>query len=115
MSKKASTRPFVAWLSENEAKFAEHAPEGSEYLGIYFTVFTSEKDSGTCETLWRFESYSAIDHFQAVEKEGSEIGRLMAEVFSTYADEGNHANWSRSLTRRAGDAVLYTKGKVRGT
>jgi hypothetical protein len=39
----------------------------------------------------------------------------MAEVFSTYADEGNHANWSRSLTRRAGDAVLYTKGKVRGT
>jgi hypothetical protein len=47
--KEGQHEALVAWLSENEAKFAEHAPEGSEYLGIYFTVFTSEKDSGTCE------------------------------------------------------------------
>jgi hypothetical protein len=39
--KEGQHEAFVAWLSENEAKFAEHAPEGSEYLGIYFTVFTS--------------------------------------------------------------------------
>jgi hypothetical protein len=58
------------WLVANEAELRSAAPEGTEYLGVYAPVFTSEKNPGDVSFVYAVDSYGALDR-QAASSIGS--------------------------------------------
>jgi hypothetical protein len=86
--------------SANEERIARSYPEGTEYLGIYVSVFTSEKTSGAYRVLERLSSYADIDTLAALGKdETSEYAKVRRE-FNQFIDPDPHADWSRVLLKR---------------
>ena len=65
------------WLIANEAELRETAPDGTEYLGVYSPVFTSDKNPGDVYFVYAVDSYGALDR-QAASSE-SRFGELFAE------------------------------------
>jgi hypothetical protein len=49
---------FQAWLEENEAAYAENAPEGWTYLGTWGTVHWLGKYDA--ETRWELDDYASL-------------------------------------------------------
>jgi hypothetical protein len=95
------------WLVENEAAMAKAYPEGSEYLGTYVVIYTSEKNSGQWRTVARRDSYAALDRAAAVAKDpNSDLNRLTRE-FIKFFDSSPTAPWSRSLYKAVVDATVY--------
>jgi len=95
------------WLVRNEDAMAKAYPEGSEYLGTYVVVYSSEKDSGQWRTEVRRDSYAALDRVAAVGKDpNSDLNRLTRE-FIKFFDPSPTAPWSRSLYKAVVDATVY--------
>jgi len=98
---------FQRWLVANEARIASAYPEGTEYLGTYATVFTSEKTAGSWRVLERLSSYADIDRLSAMAKdETSEFAKVWRE-FTRFMDPDPHADWSHVLLRNAVDATVW--------
>ena len=95
------------WLVQNEDAMAKAYPEGSEYLGTYVVIYTSEKNSGQWRTVVRRDSYAALDRAAAVAKDpNSDLNRLTRE-FIKFFDSSPAAPWSRSLYKAVVDATVY--------
>lgn len=65
------------WLVANEAELRSTAPEGTEYLGVYAPVFTSDKNPGDVYFVYAVDSYGALDR-QAASSD-SRFGELFDE------------------------------------
>jgi hypothetical protein len=95
------------WLAENEDALAKAYPEGSEYLGTYAVIYSSEKDSGQWRTVVRRDSYAALDRAAAVAKDPtSDLNRLTRE-FVKFFDSSPTAPSSRSLYKAVVDATVF--------
>jgi hypothetical protein len=104
--KKGQTAALQKWLEANEEKISADCPDGISYEGTYAVVQTSEKTTGAVLSLWRMESYGAMDAFSAAMKEGGSFARLMEE-FTEFLDQERDANWSSFLARRMTDTAIW--------
>ena len=97
---------FQRWLAANEERIARSYPEGTEYMGTYVAVFTSEKTAGAYRTLERLSSYADIDKLAAMQKDAtSEYGKVWRE-FIQFMDPDPRANWSSVLLKGATDVAI---------
>ena len=102
--KQGKTRDLQEWLGANEAKLAETAPDGAEYIGTYFAMYSSEKDMGSAFSLMRMENYGTQDKLAA--EVGTPFGDLLNELVDFF-DQGPDANWGSILLKRVTDASIY--------
>lgn len=103
--KHGRARGFQAWLRDNEAKVAQAAPEGWEYVGTYGVVVTTEKESGGFRQVWRHRSYADMDTFAEALRDGP-LGQLIDDMTTQFVDDDNRANWSQSIYKAVTDASL---------
>jgi len=105
--KPGQAEALQAWLIQNEDALAKAYPEGSEYLGTYVAIYSSEKDSGQWRTLVRRDSYTALDKAAAAGKDpNSDLNRLTRE-FIKFFDASPTAPGSRSLLKAVAEATVY--------
>jgi hypothetical protein len=97
---------FQAWVRANSAALAEAMPEGIGLLGIYASMFSSEKHSGDYKVVWRLDSYGAMDRFTAAMGEDSELARLMEELGSFY-DVRIGVDYSDELLKSVADITIW--------
>jgi hypothetical protein len=97
---------FQQWLATNEERFARSYPDGTEFMGAYFTVFTSEKAAGRYRILERLSSYGDIDKLAALMKDGAtEYAKVWREAIQ-FLDPDPHADWSEVLLKGVADTVI---------
>lgn len=95
------------WLVENEAALAASMPEGTRHLGIFVTVYSSEKQAGFYRMFAELDSYAALDRLAAALKdESSEFSRLNREA-SQFGDYDLSAPWSSGLHKAVVDATIF--------
>jgi len=98
---------YQQWLIENEAALAASSPEGVKHLGVFITVYSSEKQAGFYRQFAELDSYAAMDRLAAAMKdEKSEFGRLNREA-SKFGDYDLNAPWSSSLHKAVIDATIF--------
>ena len=95
------------WLTANEERMARSYPEGTEYLGTYVTVFTSEKTAGGHRVLERLSSYADLDRLAALGKDGTTEYAKVWREFTQFMDPDPHADWSSVLLKGATDATVW--------
>ncbi|MGA2513800.1 MAG: hypothetical protein ABSG37_09305 [Candidatus Limnocylindrales bacterium] len=97
---------FQRWLAANEERIARSYPEGTEYLGTYVAVFTSEKTAGEFRILERLSSYADMDKLAAMQKdETTEYAKVMRESMQ-FMDTDPHADWSLVLLKGVTEASI---------
>src|SRR4030042_1113218 len=73
-------REVQAWVRANSATLGKLAAEhGYQLVGMYVSIFTSEKHSGACKIIWRVDSYGALDRMAAAASKTSDSSRLFQE------------------------------------
>lgn len=98
---------YQRWLIDNEAALAASMPDGTRHLGVFTTVFSSEKKAGFYRIFAELDSYAAMDRMAAAAKdENSEFGRLNRES-SKFGDYEHTAPWSNALHKAVVDATIY--------
>jgi len=98
---------YQQWLVENEPALAAASPPGTQYLGTFSTIFTSEKQSGWYKTYIELDSYGAMDRVAAALKDAStDFGRLMRDS-SRFGDYDHAAPWSTGLYKAVVDATIW--------
>ncbi len=102
--KEGKMRELQTWLEKNEQRMAELAPEGSEYIGDYVAIQSSEKGMGRQFQLWRMDSYGAQDKFAA--QQDTELGQLFSD-YADFFDNRNEAKWGSILLKRMTDTTLW--------
>ena len=75
---------FQEWVQANSVALSNRAPDGIELVGVYASMFTSEKQSGHYKLVWRLDSYGAMDRFAAAARDDAELARLLDELGSFY-------------------------------
>ena len=90
------------WLVENEPGFAETTPEGSEYLGAFFSVYSSEREMGRLFCLHALDSYGAQDRLA---QPGTAYAALLDEL-TDFFDQRNQARAGALLLKRVTAATL---------
>ena len=96
---------FQRWLAANEAALAAACPEGVEYLGTFYAIYSDDRRAGTYRMLWRYDSYAAQDRMAAASGGDGDRARLMHEGIS-FVDMGNHRNGSNQLLKLVTDATI---------
>lgn len=102
--KEGKTGELKAWLDEHESELRENAPEGTEYLGTYVAVFTSEKGAGTLFSVMKLDSYAAMDRIAA--SGDTRFGELIDEIVG-FLDTDADAPQSSILLKALTDATLW--------
>jgi hypothetical protein len=97
---------FQEWVRENSDALAKAMPEGCGLVGIYASVFSSEKRSGDFKLILRLDSYAAIDRFSAAMREDSEFSRLMDEL-GRFGDVRLGADRSDELLKSVADVTIW--------
>lgn len=100
------TGEFQEWVRANSAALSKAAPEGIELVGIYASMFSSEKHSGWYKIVWRQDSYGAMDRFDAAVRENPEFARLLDELGS-FADVRLGADYSAELLQSVADITIW--------
>ena len=101
--KEGKTGEFVAWLEANEQALADAHPEGTEYMGTYFSVRGGSSDAGSVFTLVGMNKYGDID---TLAETGGEYARLITEAVAFF-DTRNEANASAMILKKATEATTY--------
>ena len=105
-SSPAGCREFQAWVRANSGSLGKLAAEnGYQLVGIYFSMFGSEKHSGACKTVWRLDSYGAMDRMAAAPAKSPELARLLDEL-EGFFDIRIGADWSGELLESVSDATV---------
>lgn len=107
---KGKAKEFQQWLSNNEAKLAQGAPEGWEYFGTYAAVISTEKEAGDYRQLWKHHSYGAQDTFAAAMRDGGPIAQLMDEMTTRFIDVEKGAHSSQSILKAVVDTSIWGEG-----
>ena len=102
--KTGQSAPFQEWLIEHEGEWRAAMPEGTEYIGTFAAVQTSEKRAGNCFTLYRLDSYGAQDRLAAAMKDGP-LAKIMAD--SSHFIDWDSQNWSNILLKSWVDATVW--------
>jgi hypothetical protein len=97
---------FQAWVRANSAALAKAMPKGIEFVGIYASMFSSEKHSGDYKMFLRLDSYGAMDRFAAAMGENSEGARLMDEL-GKFFDVRLGADYSSELLKSVADIIIW--------
>ncbi len=98
---------YQRWLIEIEEALAASMPDGTRHLGVFTTVFSSEKKAGFYRLFAELDSYAAMDRMAAAAKdENSEFGRLNREA-SKFGDYDHNAPWSSGLHKAVVDATIF--------
>jgi hypothetical protein len=105
--KKGQARDLQRWLSENESKLAAACPSGTEYVGTYAVIYTSEKHAGGYRQLFRMESYGSQDTLAATMKEEGGTFATLYEEMSQFVDQDRDADWSSGLYKAVTDASMW--------
>ena len=100
-------RDFQNWVRANAAALSRSAPDGIELVGIYASMFSSEKHSGFYKSVWRMDSYGAMDRFAAAAGENSEFARLLDE-FGAFGDVRLGADFSGELLKSVADITIWS-------
>ena len=96
-----------AWVQANEDALAAAHPEGTHLLGIFTTVFSTEKQAGYYRVFVELDSYAALDRVAAAAKDGtSDFGRLIRE-HSAFTDLSWDAPVSNGLHKAVTDATVF--------
>lgn len=98
---------FQAWVRANAAALDKAAPEGIALVGIYTSIFTSEKHSGDYRIIWRFDSYGAMDRFTTAMGENPELARLMEEL-GNFFDVRIGVDHSDELLKSVLDVTIWS-------
>jgi len=99
-------REFQTWVRANSGTLGKLAAEhGYHLVGIYVSIFTSEKHSGACKTVWRLDSYGALDRMAAAAAKPSDLSRLIEEM-DGFFDVRLGADWSGELLKSVADATI---------
>ncbi len=94
-----------AWLEKHQDELRSTAPDGSEYLGTYVSVFSSEKGAGDVFWMMRHDSYGALDGIAAAG--GSRFGDLVGEWLSQFVDPSSTSPQSSILFKSLADATIW--------
>lgn len=98
---------YQRWLIDNEAALAASYPEGVRHIGVFTTVFSSEKNAGFYRLFAELDSYAALDRLAAAAKdESGEFARLNREA-SRFGDYDFAAPWSNGLHKAVVDATVW--------
>jgi len=98
---------FQQWVTANEEALRETSPKGSEYIGTYAVIYTSEKQAGSFKLLVRHDSYADLDTAAAAGKDAnSEFARLSRELIKFW-DSATTAPWSRTLLKSVVEATVF--------
>ena len=99
---------FQKWVRENAKALSDATPEGIELVGIYSSIFYSaDNKMGQGRTIWRLDSYGAIDRFAAAAAaKDTEFARLLEELGS-FADVRLGAGFSRELLKSVSDLSIW--------
>ena len=100
------SREFQEWVRANSAAYSEAAPEGIELVGVYASMFSSEKNSGHYKTIWRMDSYGAMDRFAAAAGSNPELTRLLEE-YGSFTDERLGTDSSSELLKSVADTTIW--------
>ena len=96
-----------AWVAANEEALRAAHPDGTRLIGIFATVYSSEKQAGFYRVFTELDSYAAIDRLAAAAKDdGSEFGRLIRE-HSAFMDYSWDAPYSNGLHKAVVDATVF--------
>ncbi len=99
-------REFQAWVRENFDAFAAAMPEGNQLVGIYASIFSSEKESGSYKIVVRLDNYGAMDTFASAAGKNPQLARLLEE-FSSFGDVRLGANFSNELLKSVSDITIW--------
>ena len=94
---------YQNWLAENEGDWRNAMPEGTEYIGTFAAVMGTDKHSGTTYTLYRLDSYGAMDRLAASMKDGP-LAKIIGD--SAQFIDWDSDNWSQLLLKDMGDATI---------
>ena len=100
------SKAFQKWVRENIEALRDNMPQGTELVGIYATMFSSEKDTGNYRVIMRLDSYGAMDNFAAAAAEDSEFSRLLNEMGS-FGDVRIGAGGSGELLKSVVDITIW--------
>ena len=92
------------WLTANEEELRSTAPEGTEYLGVYAPVFTSDKNPGDVYFVYALDSYGALDR-QAASSD-SRFGELF-DQWTEFLDSSTGALASKVLYKSLTAATVW--------
>ena len=81
-------------------------PDGTELVGIYATVISSEKHSGNTKIIWRLDSFGAMDRHRAAMDDDPELARLLDEL-GDFGDVRIGANYSEELLKSFADIAFW--------
>ena len=99
------TPELQQWVAARGKRFAASYPAGTSLMGIYITVFTSEKNAGEVRLFEELDSYAALDRLAAAAKDPEcALGELMQEFYS-FMDASPAAGWSAVLLKDIVEAV----------
>jgi hypothetical protein len=98
---------FQKWVTENEDRIKRSYPKGSEFVGIYAAVFSSEKESGDLYWLETHDSYGALDVAAANSKDPTTESAQLTAEFLEFVDPHRHAPWSHHLLKSVIDATVF--------
>ena len=104
--KAGKAREFQTWVRDNIEALRDNMPAGIELVGIYATMFSSEKEAGSFRTVIRMDSYGAMDTFAAAAAEESEFARLLDEMGS-FGDVRIGAGGSNELLKSVADITIW--------
>ena len=104
--KEGKAREFQEWLNSNEKELANAHPTGSKYLGTYFAIFTSAKDSGSAHTFVELESYGTQDRLAEAGRDPASVYSKLLNEFIDFFDQRS-ANWTQALYKKVTDATMY--------
>jgi hypothetical protein len=96
---------FQEWVRANSSALAKVFPKGTELVGIYANVFSSEKHSGAYKLVIRMDSYGAMDRLAAAGKENPEFMRLASE-FASFSDVRLGADFSSEILKSVADITI---------
>jgi hypothetical protein len=95
---------FQEWLADHEGEWRAAMPEGTEYIGTFAAVHSSEKQAGDTFTLYRLDSYGAQDRLAAAMKDGP-LAKIMADS-GEFVDLDSK-DWSQMLLKSWVDATVW--------
>jgi hypothetical protein len=98
---------FQRWLAANEERIARAYPEGTEYVGTYASVFTTEKTAGNYRCLERLSCYGDMDRLAALQKDETTDYAKVWREFSRFLDPDPQAAWSQVLLKAVTDAAVW--------
>ena len=95
------------WVIENDAALHAAAPSGTNYIGTFAVVVSSEKQAGFYKQLFGLDNYAAMDALAAAAKDPkSDFGRLLRD-WSEFLDTDLAAPWSSTILKDVFDATIW--------